>query len=114
MLGRPNAGIADEDVEPAELVERTGEQAIHPGAVGDVAGVGPGGDALALELVQHGPGLVVALVVREADLGAGAREQDRSGAANAARAARHQGALPDQVERQHAQAPIHLPPSDSP
>ena len=56
--GDEHAGVVDEDVEPAEAIDHRFDQAVHLVGVGLVGLEGWARDALALQFVDHGLGLV--------------------------------------------------------
>jgi hypothetical protein len=103
---RPDPGVADEDVQATELVEDAVEKPLRFPRFGEVAGVAPGGDPLALQLGDQATRLVVTFAVGNPDVRARLRQHERDGAAHAARAARDEGTLAEQVQAQHGSDPV--------
>ena len=97
-----DADIVVEEVEPAPVIDRGIDQPLAVGFLGGVAGLGDGGAALGLDHLDGALGQLQ-VEVRHHDLGAGARQQDRGGAAVAdavavGAAARHDRHLARQAE----------------
>ncbi len=83
------AGVVDQDVDPAERRDRVGHQAIGRRSIGEIGGEGDGAPAGALcDRVGGGRGRPLARV--QHDVGAGAGERDRHARAESAGRAGHE------------------------
>ena len=88
-----NAGIVDEDVEPAEIPGDVLHQLIDVGGGGLVRLEGAGLDAPGFQFANDGFGLVGGGDVADGDVGAFIRERAGAGRADAARTAGDEGNL---------------------
>ena len=88
-----DAGIVDEDVEPAEILGDVLHQLVDVGGGGLVGLVGAGVDALGFQFGDDGFGLVGGGDIADGDIGAFIGEGAGAGRADAARTAGDEGNL---------------------
>jgi hypothetical protein len=84
LVGVLLAGVVDEDVEPAELVHRLGDDRVAMGFLAKVAGYRDRAAALGLDDAPGLGGVVMLAQIGNGDVGALAREQGGDRAADAA------------------------------
>jgi hypothetical protein len=93
LVGRPDAGVGDEEVEPAEALAARVEERCRAGLGLDCGGVREGVRAGRAQFRDGRFRVGVARVVADRDVRAGRREQPRRRAPDAARAAGDERAL---------------------